>query len=92
MSGHRTRRGSRHNMDRHEFLASGARLYALRGQQLPHARLTESDIAKIRRLHAQKKRLVERLNRRYSAAGLAQPTASASAPSSEPSCKKPGRM
>ncbi|MDE1715792.1 hypothetical protein PWG14_25320 [Chromobacterium amazonense] len=72
MSATQPRRGSRHNMDRREYLSTGARLYAKRGQQLPHARLTDHDIAQIQRMHARKQRLVAHLNARYSAAGLAR--------------------
>lgn len=64
-------RGSRHNMDRREYLATGARLYAQRGTELPQAKLDEETVARIRRQHARKKRLVAMLNSKYSAAGIA---------------------
>lgn len=64
-------RGSRHNMDRREYRATGARMYARRGTELPQAKLDEATVARIRRLHARKQRLVAHLNRKYSAAGLA---------------------
>lgn len=65
-------RGSKHNMDRREYCATGARLYALHGTELPQAKADEAVVTKIRRLHARKQRLIERLNRDYSAAGLAR--------------------
>lgn len=65
-------RGSKHNMDRREWQATGARLYTRRGTELPQAKADEAVVAKIRRLHARKQRLMERLNRDYSAAGLAR--------------------
>lgn len=64
-------RPSRHNMDRREYRATGARLHARRGTELPQAKLDEETVKKIRRLHARKQRLIEQLNRKYSAAGLA---------------------
>lgn len=66
------RRGSKHNMDRHTYEATGARLYALRGSQLPQAVADEALVAKIRRQHARKVRLIALLNQRYSAAGIAK--------------------
>lgn len=65
-------RGSRHNLDRHAYLAGATRLYAVRGSALPHAVVDEALVAHIRRQHARKQRLIQRLNARYSAAALAQ--------------------
>ncbi|NHR08375.1 hypothetical protein HA052_24595 [Chromobacterium haemolyticum] len=65
-------RGSKHNMDRREWQSTGARLYAKHGTELPQAKADEAVVARIRRLHARKQRLIERLNRDYSAAGLAR--------------------
>lgn len=65
-------RGSKHNMDRREWQSTGARLYARRGTELPQSKADEAVVAKIRRLHARKQRLIEQLNHDYSAAGLAR--------------------
>lgn len=64
-------RRSKHNLDRATWQASGSRLYAKRGTDLPQARLTEADIAAIRRQHQRKQRLIARLNAAYSAASFA---------------------
>ena len=58
-------------MNREEYMPL-ARLFALRGEQCPAAKLTERDVAIIKELHAKKMRLVARINRRYSVDGLAQ--------------------
>ncbi|OVE45610.1 hypothetical protein [Chromobacterium violaceum] len=65
-------RGTRHNIDRREYLSSSARLYAARGEELPQSKLTDADVAKIRRLHDRKQRLVAKLNKRCSVEALAQ--------------------
>jgi transposase-like protein len=59
-------------MDRHTYLTGGARIVAKRGTELPHAKLTDADIAAIRRQHARKQRLIDHLNQRYSIAGIAE--------------------
>jgi hypothetical protein len=65
-------RNSKHGMDRHEYRATGARLTAVRGSDLPQAIATEKLVAMIRRQHARKQRLIQRLNAQYSAAALAK--------------------
>lgn len=59
-------------MTRDEYRATGAKLTAKRGSELPHAKLTEDDAVAIRKLHARKQRAIARLNERYSAAGIAK--------------------
>jgi hypothetical protein len=68
---HRHSRG-KHNMDRHEYLSTGARMYARRGEDLPQSKLDVETVAWIRRQHARKQRLIQRLNEQYSAAGMAE--------------------
>ena len=65
-------RQSIHSMDRREWRATGARLYAKHGTDLPQAKLDEMTVAKIRWQYARKQRLIEMLNSSYSAAGLAR--------------------
>lgn len=47
------------------------RLKAKRGSDLPWSKLTEVDVENIRRLSELKKRLIDRLNQKYSAKALA---------------------
>lgn len=65
-------RNSKTGMSRHEYLASGARLYAVRGSKLPQAIVNEALVAKIRHQYARKQRLIQQLNATYSAAALAK--------------------
>lgn len=59
-------------MDRHEYLSTGARMYAKRGEELPQSKLDAETVALIRRQHERKQRLVKQLNERYSAAAIAK--------------------
>lgn len=59
-------------MTRHEYLASGARLTAARGSELPQAKMDEAAVAEARRLHARKQRLIAKINERYSIEALAE--------------------
>jgi hypothetical protein len=63
-------RESKHNLDRREWRSTGARLYAKHETELPQAKVDEAMVAKIRRLHDRKQRLIARINKDYSAAGL----------------------
>ncbi len=48
------------------------RLKVCRGEDLPHAKLTEDDIREIRAMHHYKMEQIEILNKKYSAKAIAQ--------------------
>ena len=58
-------------MNREEYRAN-ARLIANRGEATGSAKLTEVAVARIKRQHARKIRLVRQLEDRYSAKGIAK--------------------
>ena len=59
-------------MNRAEYLSAGtARTTCKRGSDLPQAKLTESQVQEIRRLHEAKQKAIADLNNRYSAKALA---------------------
>ena len=59
-------------MTRTEYQATGAYLTCPRGEAQGHAKLTDVDVAMMRRQHARKQTLVKKLNARYSAAAFAE--------------------
>ena len=49
-----------------------SRLTSSRGEALPHSKLTDDIVRRIRRIHAKKQRLIAALNARYSALAIAE--------------------
>ena len=62
---------SKSKMTRDEYV-NNARFLARRGTECHNAKLDDATVAKIKRQHARKQRLVKRLNERYSAKGIAR--------------------
>ena len=59
-------------MNRHQYLATGVYETCPRGEAQGHSKLTDANVALMRRQHARKQALIKKLNERYSAAALAE--------------------